>query len=217
MLGRRARGARSFHVADDSEETNPRRPIYLVVALVALWLVGMNSAAEGFAVIEIVKNPFSGAFGTLAGQAVEGVLKRAFVDGITSMSRVALPLGIGQLILGAALVGVCAKALFGRRASPGFALQVILANAAILVVSYSLRQPVRERIVNSVVASGVEERPSNVSPTEFDRLVSAKWWWSFRVGLGLQLVALGFGAIAITRRSARAVLARAEPSTSEER
>src|SRR5262245_5686674 len=180
MLGRRT-------LADETEETTPRRPIYLVVALVALWLVGMNSAAEGFAVIDIVKNPFSGTFGTLAGQAVEGVLKRAFVDGITSMARIALPLGIGQLLLGALLVAVCAKALFGRRASPGFALQVILANAAILVVGYALRQPVRERVVNSVVASGVEERPNNVSPSKFDEIVTQKWWWSFRVGLGLQL------------------------------
>lgn len=202
---------------ETSSETATRRPIYLVVALVALWLVGMNNTAEGFAAIEIVRNPFSGAFGSLAGQALDSVIKRAFVEGIGAVAKVALPIGVAQLILGGLLVAVAAKALFGRRASPSFALQVILANAAILAVGYSLRQPVRERVVEAVVASGLEDRPSNIPAADFDRVVRAKWWWSFRIGLGLQLAVLGLGALAITRRSARDVLAGPEPSPSEER
>ncbi len=201
----------------ESNETTGRRPFYLVIALVTLWLVGMNSAAEGFAVIEIVRNPFSTTLSALGAQALDGVLKHAIADGIAHSSRVALPVGIAQLILGLMLVTVSAKALFGRRASPSFAVQVIVANAAIVIVGYALRQPVRASVVDAVATSGVEERPPSISPADFNRLVRAKWWWSFRVRLGLELVALGFGAIAITRRSARAVLARPEPSASEER
>jgi hypothetical protein len=204
-------------VSDDSNDTAARRPFYLVIALVTLWLVGMNAATDGFTVIEAVKNPFSTLFTIFGSQALEGVLRQATADAIAHTSRVALPLGIAQMMLGILLVAVSFKALFGRRASPSFAVQVIVANAAIAVVGYALRQPVRGRVVDAIMASGVEQRPQSITPVDFDRMMRTKWWWTYRLRLGLELAALGFGAIAVTRRSARAVLARAEPSASEER
>lgn len=198
-------------------EQSPRRPAYLVIGLVALWLIGMTTAAEGFAAMEIVRNPFSSAFGSLGGDAAQELVKRAFVDGVISISRTALPLGVGQLLLGALLVAVSTKALFARRASPTFALQVILANIAILILGYALWQPVRGRVVDAIVASGIEQRPPSVPPSDFERFVRMKSWWTFRFRLGIELAVLGLGALAVSRRAAREVLARAEPSTSEER
>jgi hypothetical protein len=203
-------------VADPNEDSSPKRPIYLVIALVTLWLVGMTAAAEGFAAIEIVRNPFSSAFGSLRGDATQDLLTRSFVDGVISVSRVALPLGVAQVILGALLVAVSSKALFARRASPGFALQVIAANVAVLIVGYALYQPVRGRVVDAIVSSGIEQRPSAISPDDFNRLVRLKSWWTFRFRLGIQLAVLGLGALAITRRSSREVLARPETSPSQE-
>lgn len=203
-------------MADPNEESTPKRPIFLVIALVTLWLVGMTAAAEGFAAIEIVRNPFSSAFGSLRGDATQDILTRAFVDGVISISKVALPLGVAHVILGALLVAVSSKALFARRASPWFALQVIAANMAVLVAGYALYQPVRSRVVEAIVASGVEQRPATISPTDFDKLVRLKSWWTFRFRLGIQLAVLGLGAFAVTRRSAREVLARPEPSPTEE-
>ncbi|MGB5048523.1 MAG: hypothetical protein WBO46_06280, partial [Caldilineaceae bacterium] len=113
----------------------------MVIALVTLWLVGMTAAAEGFAAIEIVRNPFSSAFGSLRGDASQEVLTRGFVEGVQSIARHALPLGVAHVILGGLLVAVSSKALFARRASPAFAVQVILANAAVLIVGYALYQP----------------------------------------------------------------------------
>lgn len=201
-----------------SDETNDaaRRPFYLVIALVTLWLVGMSTATEGMGVIDSLRNPFSTLYSLLGSQTVE-VMRQATANGIAHTSKSALPLGIAQLMLGILLVGVAFKGLFGRRASVSFALQVIAANAAIAIVGYALRQPIRGSIVDAVVANGMEARPSGVTATEFERRMRIHWWWQFRVKLGLELCALGFGAIALTRRSARAVLARPEPSTSEER
>lgn len=201
-----------------SDESNDaaRRPFYLVIALVTLWLVGMSTAGEGIGVLEILKNPFSTLFSLLGPQAGEA-MRQATANGIAQTSRTALPLGIAQLMLGSMLVAVAFKGLFGRRASVSFALQVIAANAAIAIVAYSLRQPIRASIVDAVVASGMETRPPGEGAREFERRVRSHWWLQFRVRLGLELAALGFGAIALTRRSARAVLARSEPSTSEER
>lgn len=200
----------------EERETGPRRPIYLVIALVAMWLVGMNAAAEGWVAIEVIRNPLTLAPSAMGAPDVESVVRAAFVAALTETSRVNLPLGIAELILGALLVGVAAKALFGRRASPSFALQVLMANAAVLVLGYALRQPVRERVVEAVVQSGIEERPSGVTQQEFARIIRTKWWWSFRIGLGIQLMVLGLAAVAVTRRSARELLSPAGSGAEEE-
>jgi predicted cation transporter len=203
-------------MSDESEQA-PRRPTYLIIGLVGLWLIGMATASEGLATIEILRNPFSAAFGSLSADATQEVITRALLDGVRSIARVSLPVGLAQVILGALLVAVCTKALFTRRASPSFALQVIAANAALLTLSYVLWLPVRGRIVDAIVTSGIEPRPSAIAPADFDRLVRLKTWWTFRFRLGLELAVLGLGALAVSRRTAREHLARVEPSTSEER
>jgi hypothetical protein len=190
--------------------------VYLVIALIAMWLVGMNAAAEGLVTIQIVRDPFSSASPALGASDPDALLRAAWMEAMAKSARVTLPLGIGQLILGALLVLISARALFGRRASTSFALQVLFANAALLVVGYVLRQPVRGSIVDAVVASGIEPRPNGISSRDFHELVRSKLWWTFRVMLGLQLGTLALSAVALTRRSAREVLAPAEPSPGEE-
>ena len=203
-------------MADPNDDSAPKRPVYLVIALVTLWLSGMTAAAEGFASIEIVRNPFSSAFSSLRGDALQGLLSRAYVDGVLSIAKIALPVGIAQVILGVLLVAVSGKALFARRASPWFAVQVIAANVAVLIAAYALYQPVRHRVVEAIATSGIEERPAGISATDFDKLVRLKHWWTFRFRLGLQLAVLGMGAFGVTRRTARDVLTRQAPSPSEE-
>lgn len=194
----------------------PRRPIYLVIALIAMWLVGMNTAAEGLVAIQIVRDPFSSAAPTLGAADPDALLRAAWMEAIAANARVTLPLGVAQLILGALLVLISARALIVRRASTSFVLQVLLANAALLAVGYALRQPVRGTVVDAVVASGIEQRPAGLSARDFDALIRSKLWWTFRVLLGLQLGTLVLAAVALTRRAAREVLAPAEPSPGEE-
>lgn len=181
-----------------------------------MWLVGMNTAAEGLVAIQIVRDPFSGASPTLGAADPDALLRAAWMEAVAANARVTLPLGVAQLILGSLLVLISARALFGRRASTSFALQVLFANAALLVVGYLLRQPVRGSVVDAVVASGIEQRPGGVSAREFDELLRTKLWWTFRVMLGLQLGTLVLSVLALTRRSAREVLTPAEPSPGEE-
>ncbi len=199
-----------------TEREGGRRPIFLVIALLALWLVGMNTFAEGWVIVSVVRDPLLAATGAIAASDLESVIRAALVAGIHEHPSRLLPLGVAEILLGGLLVGVAAKALFGRRASPSFALQVIAANAAIVVMSYALRQPVRERIVEAVARSGVEERPPGLSGGDFATAVRAKWWWSFRVGFSLQLMALGLSALAITRPSARELLAPDQDHAEEE-
>jgi hypothetical protein len=193
----------------------PRRPIYLVIALIAMWLIGMNTAAEGLVAIQVARDPFSSATPPLGADS-EALLRAAWMEAIAAHARVTLPLGVAQLILGALLVLISARALFGRKASTSFALQVLGANAVLLVVGYVLRQPVRAHVVDAMIATGMDARPSGISAREFNQLVRTKLWWTFRVLLGLQLGTLALSAIAITRRLARDVLTPAESSHGEE-
>lgn len=187
-----------------------------MVALLAMWLVGMNAFAEGWVIVSVVTDPWVAAPSAGDG-SLEAVIRAALVSGIAETQDRMLPLGVAELLLGGVLVAIAAKALFGRRASPSLAIQVIVANALVLVMGYALRQPVRERVVEAIVKSGLEQRPSGTSAHSFTASVRTKWWWSFRVSFSLQLVALGLSGIALTRRSARDLLApEREPHAEEE-
>jgi hypothetical protein len=176
----------------------------------------MNTLAEGYLTIEVARDPFASVVSTLSGQGLEDVVKGAFFDALAKHSRTSFPIGVAQVLLGGLLVFVSVRALFGRRASTSFALQLVLANAALLITAYVLREPIRGAIVDAVAASGLERRPSGVSAKEFDELLRLHWWWRLRIGFGIQLTALLLSGFALTRRTARELLTRPQPSTTDE-
>jgi hypothetical protein len=198
-------------VSEPLEKSPPRRPVYLVIALIAMWLVGLNTAAEGLFTIQIVRDPFVRGVQAI-GVDSEALLRTAWVEATAANAQVSLPLGVAQLLLGSILVLISARALFSGRASMGFALQVLAANALLLLVGYILRQPIRAGVVDAVVASGIEPRPAGLSARELESMLRAKLWWTFRAILGLQVGVLALAGVALTRRSAREVLAPAEPT-----
>jgi hypothetical protein len=203
-------------VSDGAQRGGLRRPVYLVVALITLWLTGMNTLAEGYLAVQIVHDPLANLSSPLAGHGLEDVVKVAFLDALVRYGRTSLPIGVAQILLGGSLVFVSVRALFGRRASTSFALQLVFANCVLLIVAYALRQPVRGAIVNAVALSGLEKQPSGVSARDFDRLVRLHWWWRLRISFGVQLLALVLSGFALTRKTARALLTRVEPSTTDE-
>jgi hypothetical protein len=203
-------------VSDGVQHGGAKRPVYLVVALITLWLTGMNTLAEGYLTVEIIRDPLTSITSPLSGRGIEDVVKAAFFEALTKDARRSLPIGIAQTLLGGLLVFVSVRALFGRRASTSFALQLILANAALLVGAYALREPVRGAIVNAVAASGFEQQPTGMSAHEFDRVLRLHWWWRLRISFAIQLLALLLSGFALTRRTARELLTRVEPSTRDE-
>ena len=192
-----------------------RRPVSVVVALIALWFIGMNSASEGFATIELVRNPLWSALSPIRDMGVDAVRWRAYMQATRAHGELLLPIGIAQLMLGTLLVFVSIRALIARRASLSLMLQIVLANALVALVGYALRQPIRGAIVEAIVLSGVEQRPAGTDSSAFADLLRAKWWWSFRIALGLQLLALTGSAWALARRPSRQLFARADAPTSE--
>jgi len=183
----------------------PKRPAYLWLTLIVMWVLGVHSFSEGYAIVSIARSPFA-MESSLLDEGVTQVVRLAFADAIARDVGRLLPLGVAQLVLGGVLVAVSTKALLWRRASPRFALQVIAANAIVLVVGYVLQEPVRQAIVEALLKSELPRRPAGTSAEEIAPVLRAAWWWSFRLKLLMQLVALGLSGLALTRPSAREYL-----------
>jgi predicted cation transporter len=198
-----------------SGDGSARRPVYLVIALITLWLVGLHTMSEGLSVIQIVRDPLVVGSG-IGGKHLQEVMQAAFASAVASHSNMVLPVGIAQLLLGASLVLVSMRALFRRPISTSIALQIVLANAVLVIVGYVLREPVRTAIVDAVVASGLEQQPGGSSRSEAAAFVREKVWWSFRIGLGLELGALVLSGVALASRAARGLSSVADPVARDE-
>lgn len=191
-----------------------RRPVFLIIALIAMWLIGMNAAAEGYITVKAVHNPLS-AVSSLLGGDKSAVVLSAFIKAVSKHPHANLPIGIAQMLLGGAIVLVSINALVGRRASTSFALQVVAANALLMIVTYALRMPVRGSIVDAFIASGIAKPTNGMTVAHFQRWERIQLWWSFRLVLAMKVGALALCAFALTRRSARRVLAPAGPHPEE--
>lgn len=167
----------------------PARPGYLLAALVAMWLVGLNAAQEGFGSIQLMRDPLTGNFS--GSEAARSALVRA----LGANAGTELPLAIAQLMLGALLVFVATHILLGGRPRIAFAIQVLAANVAVLILAYALREPTRTAYVR-ILSETTEES---------DR-INEQFWWRSRFVFGFDLVALGLSAFAFTRKDVKAFL-----------
>jgi hypothetical protein len=168
-----------------------------------MWLVGLHAAGEGLAVIQTVRDPFQIA-PVLGSGNLQDVVQAALVTATAAHGKTMLPLGIAELLLGGALVVIAVRGLFRQKMSIPIALQVVLANAVLVLVAYVVREPLRAAVVDAVVASGLEPQLPGSRREEFHEILRTKWWWSFRIALGLQLAALVLSAVALSGRAARA-------------
>jgi len=209
-----APGARLMNNPNPSAVSNPppydnakRVPALFVIAMITMWLLGMHAISEGVRAIDIVRSPLSESLAPLDGDSISDAAQRAFVEGVAQYANVTLPLGIAQLLLGALLAVVSVRALFGRRGSLSFALQVVAANALLAVVGHVLHNPVRGSVIEAIVASGIAEPPAQLERAELDALLRTNLQWGFRFWLTAQLAGFGFVAFAVTRKSVRRLFA----------
>jgi len=192
-------------------DAGARRPVYLVVALITMWLVGLRTVGEGLNVIQTVRDPLQGSIAIGHGSLHE-IIQAAIVSATAAHGKTMLPIGIAELLLGGALVVVAVRGLFRRNMSISIALQVLLANAVLTVVAYMIREPLRGAVVEAVVQSALEPQLRGARREEFHQIVRTKSWWSFRIALGLQLSALSLSALALSSRASRALAQAASPS-----
>jgi hypothetical protein len=180
-----------------------RAPIVFVIALITMWLLGMHAVVEGVRAIDIVRSPLSESLSAFEGDEVSDAMQRAFIEGVSAHSQVTLPVGIAQLLLGALLALVSIRGLLGRRGSLGFALQVLAANALLVLIVYLAHDPVRGSVIEALVAELMDQRPPDIARAEFESVSRTSLIWGFRFSLSAQLIGFGFAGFVMTRRSVR--------------
>lgn len=183
-----------------------RRPMSVVIALVALWFLGMETAGEGLATVELVRDPLWNGLVPFGEAGLDAVRMRAYMQATREHGELLLPVGVGQLMLGCLLVFVSVRALLSGRGTASFMFQVLTANVVLACVGYALRQPVRGAMIEAIVTSGVLEPAPGQGGDAFDGLMRTNWWWYFRLALGMQLFTFLVSAWVLGRRSARALL-----------
>lgn len=118
----------------------PKRPFYLLVALVVAWLFGVGGCTQGTYIIGSYWSPVPD-IAEIAGRAHGDDDKKALADATTrcfaatdaAKPRV-FPLGVASLVLGIAVVLFAARSLAGKNSARVFLVQLMLAQGLFVVV-----------------------------------------------------------------------------------
>ena len=182
-----------------------KRPFYLVVALLLVWVVGLFGATEGCQTIDVLHHPETAhADGGHIEDAEMARRRGALIDTVLAFRKTVTPLAIGQLLLGSVLTLSAGLTLLGRGQARKLAIQAIVAYALFLPVDYLVRRPMRAVAIDAI-ADGSTFPPAVVK-TSSSEVVDQRvvFWWVYRGALGLQLVILTLGVFAMTRPRVRA-------------
>jgi len=186
----------------------PRRPLYLTIALLLVWLMGLMGATDGLGSIDILRDPhaaLSVVERTLDPKAQQ--LREAMIQAVISTRDVSAPLAAAGLVLSSLLAIAAGRAMFGRGRGHKLLVQAVVVYAIYLPIAYVIGRPIRENILARL------EVPDSAEITVVDGLTAAElalgadflaWWW--RIVLGFQLLVLGAVLFVLTRPRARELL-----------
>jgi hypothetical protein len=134
---------------DASGQGGPRRPWYLVGALLFSWIFGAAAFVDGCNNIMLLRQgnlDLADKFGSVADEGVRAAQIAAteqYFDVWFAAHNRLFPLNVASFLLGAALVWAAARAMAGRAAARGPVMQIALAQAALAIVTYILTPDVR--------------------------------------------------------------------------
>jgi hypothetical protein len=204
----------------------PKRPRYLALALVGGWILGANAMSEGCSMLEYYKD--GGDAEASAAQITDVEQRAKVIELATHRAAVLdaarnreLPINVGFLVLGAAMVMLSARAMSGHAGSRGALVQVTLARAGVVVAAYLLTPDVRAAELDELFAKRIAENRELVSGTyAVEAREGEKTLHQFKdfvppIGLFLSSLASGLVVLGLTRPGARAFLESASGSFSE--
>jgi hypothetical protein len=188
-----------------SAKNASKRPVYLVIALLLVWMVGLFGATEGCQTIDVLHHPESVRVALERMSDIETSKRQeALIDTVLRFRQTVTPLAIGQLLLGSLLTFTAGLTLLGRGQARKIALQAIIVYALFLPLDYVLRRPMRAVAIDAI-AQGLTFPPleeGTSTPEASDLRVV--YWWAYRGALGAQLTILALGIFAMTRPRVRA-------------
>jgi len=189
--------------------------------MVMTWFSGVFGLSSGFWIASSLR---SGTLPDLASAVqhagtIEDVLESARLHVRFAMmehARVMFPLSVAQVILSALLVIASGLAMGGRRGSRGLALQAVVSNAGLAVLTFALTPFLRAASAAGAlkVSAGVA-----LAPVQQLLLTSAGIEWVQRGRLAMEVGVLALGALALTRARTKhwfEAVARTESREEEE-
>ncbi|MCA9647319.1 MAG: hypothetical protein H6718_10680 [Polyangiaceae bacterium] len=189
----------------ETTTTAGKRPLYLVLALAALSLVGMMVFLEGFQLINATTDPEFAARETAELQPVLAAVLKTQFETIAELHKIMTPMGVALVLLGGVLSIVSMRGIFGR-ASAGTILQVALVSGGAMVLNFVLSAPVRAA---ATAALGTISNPEAAQIAHFLPAI-------YGLKLALPLMTLALAVFGVTRRAAREALGAASDQVSEE-
>jgi hypothetical protein len=169
--------------------------------------MGLRTLHEGYLTLRILRNPLLGDALSLPPE-----LREAFVEGVAA-NPAAMPVAIGQLLLGGMLLVTSVATLFGGARTVNFVLQAVVANAVLATVGHALGEPLQQAIATAMLSNAelTRDLPPDVRPEQ----VQQGFRWGFRALLGVQCLMLGAIAWVLWRPSTREFLALAAAARKE--
>jgi hypothetical protein len=207
----------SFPSRAPSPKNASKRPVYLVIALLLVWMVGLFGATEGCQTIDVLHHPESVRTALERISDIETSKRQeALIDTVLQFRQTVTPLAVGQLLLGSLLTFTAGLTLLGRGQARKIALQAIVVYALFLPLDYMMRRPMRAVAIDAI-AGGMTFPPleQGASSPEISDL-RVVYWWAYRGALAVQMTILTLGLVAMTRPRVRAFFSAAATDNARE-
>lgn len=157
----------------DRVATGSRRPRYLVVALIAALVFGAGCWTEGCSRLAFFRGEpdrhaeITDAIHDDADRARAEALFQRFIDVSDSSRGRAVPLAAATFVLGAALLALAARGLAGRSNTRSLLMQIVSAQAVLVVVSYLVTRPMFEAQDDWLYESQLIQKREAMPPEQY--------------------------------------------------
>ncbi|MEO8797248.1 MAG: hypothetical protein ABI551_05125, partial [Polyangiaceae bacterium] len=195
----------------------PKRPWYLIAALLFAWVFGAAGFIDGCNDAHELRQGYADAADHYIVNAPSEASRVAQVDALQhyfdaklGMSGRLYPLSIAAFLLGATLTLFAARAMAGRSGARNPVIQLTLVQAALVIAAFALTRPVREAWVGVLMAqpfdTGGDTDAARIITQYFPRIYRS----GYVVFLVVRTAIAAFIVIAITRPRTRKFFEAAE-------
>jgi len=192
----------------------PRRPWYLMIALIVAWIFGASGLIQGCgSVISYrganvdMSEAFVADIRNDEQRAETARVAENYLKTLDSARNRYFPLSVAGMLLGAVMVGFAARAMSGREGARGPLIQIALAQAALMILAHFLVADVNAAESNlQIAAQTARIRDSGESNENLEKVLAMlpalapirdKAWLVVRTLLS------GFIVLALTRSRSR--------------
>ena len=196
----------SFSPAPHVPSGQATRPWYLVAAMITTWLIGFHGVTTAYNTAAFLRSgtlpDVASALARVHGGDVmdfAAFFQAVQLEAVSAASATTFPLAVAKALLSAVLVIASGLAMGGRRGARVFALQALLANAALTVLEYLLTRGVRTAWIDALVRAAQtlpDMMPDREAYTNKDVLL----WVARLQVLFLNLFGLALGVLVLTRK-----------------